>query len=113
MAESVIEPLSLIKTSSPNHKDIKRLKPDNQRKLLDHHILIRDNDLEIFDSDDLPNLIELIMRDHTPEIIIRAILKVKSIDILTTLRILLDSAYQPILQVRIQELQENSSLQSA
>jgi GTPase SAR1 family protein len=105
MAETIIEPLTALPHESINiSQDIKRLDVENLKLLLDHHILIRESNLEIFDSSDITNLIELIMRDHSPEIILRAILKVQSIEILSTLRLLLDTSYQPILQVKMQEL---------
>lgn len=112
MAESVLHPLAEAhdKTQQENNHNLptklQRLSSSSLQKLKDHHILYDQDGLRVFDSDDLSSVIELLMRDLSPEIVMRAILKARSIDTLSTMRLVLDPSYQPLLQVRIQELIE-------
>ncbi len=106
MAKAITEPLDRVAEEHPQNYmlALSKMQEPTLDILKNHHVILEKNNIRVFANSNDTLILSLVSKTNNPEIIYRAIDKVTDEDILTSMRLMLDSKFQPKVLERIRKL---------
>jgi len=106
MAKAITEPLDKVAEEHPQNYmlALSKMQEPTLDILKNHHLIIENKSIRVFANSNDTLILSLVTKNQSPEIVYRAIDKVTNLDILTSMRLMLDSKFQPKVLERIRKL---------